>query len=147
MIFSFLRRHNETGKKKGKRLVVEEIESQEREQKTSDNVKSANQTKSSSNRMVIEEVNSSSVAKPEPELKTLNEKNRVNTDPVTEEKSDTEKPSIETTGPAVPTFAPDKELPSESVQSKNEGNDLYRNGQYQDAYQKYTFSIQSLMTG
>ena len=143
------RKQKEAGKKKGKRLVVEEIESQETKPEASENIKSTNQNKSKSNRMVIEEINSS-VVKSESELKTQNEKSSVKAaEQVPEEKKETEKPSKKTitSPPAVSSFVPDKELPPDSIQNKNEGNDLYRNGQYQEAQQKYTFAIHSLMTG
>ena len=155
------RKQKETGKKKGKRLVVEEIESQETEPKTSENIKSTSQNKKNSNRMVIEEINTNNtldeginsnkdngVIKSVPELKTQNKKSPVKTaEQVQEEKKDTEKPSEKVNNLSVSTFVPDKELPPDSIQNKNDGNELYRNGQYQEAQQKYTFAIHSLMTG
>lgn len=40
-----------------------------------------------------------------------------------------------------------KELPSDVVALKNEGNVLYKAGQYLDAYQKYTAALHELMPG
>lgn len=139
------RKQKETGNKKGKRLVVEEIESQETKSETSKSSKSTNQNKNNSNRIVSEEISS---IKPEPELKTQNKKVPVKaTELVLEEKNKTEKPVKTINSSTVSSFAPDKELPPDSIQNKNDGNELYRNGQYQEAQQKYTFAIHALMTG
>ena len=133
--------------KKGTRLIVEEISSEEAKENVEPNINASHSNKKG-NRLKIEEIESESDSHKD---KTNLNDNRANIEnskdiPRESESNTPQENMADTTNSKVEVITP-KELPEDSVTSKNEGNALYKNGQYPEAYQKYTFAIQSLMIG
>lgn len=139
-VYKELEKQSESNQQnKGKRLVVEEISSEDTKENINPIIVSSQPCKKG-NRLKIEEVESSS------ETKTDNNTSVTKISVVEQSKPESKLNLNESDQRKVEPAFEAKELPKDSVESKNEGNVLYKKGQYQEAYQKYTFAIQSLMS-